>query len=90
MTNKEMIEKLQEDGRRSYDRLQRNLTLYVGMSDEDIKTNPDPMAAMFGGQPTDPEEIRESARRTQDKLDRQGREAFAAEYAENQIKNFAN
>lgn len=47
------------------------------------------MADVFGGEQNNPEEYRGYARRTQDNLDRQGREAFAAEYAETQIKNLS-
>ena len=78
------IQKLKEDGRKSYDQMQKNLSWQTSRSDEEIKADQS-LYDMFGND--DPEEYRASARREQDKLDRQGREAYAKEYAENQIKN---
>ena len=87
MTNREtLIEALKEDERKSYDQMQQNLSWQAGRSDRDIEGDRDPLAEIFGDQ-ANPEEYRDLARRTQDKLDRQGREAFATEYANDQIKN---
>jgi hypothetical protein len=88
MTDREQqIESLKENGRNLFDTMQKNLSWQTGRTDADITANPDPMAEVFGSEQNDPKEYRAYARRTQDKLDRQGREAFAAEYAETQIKN---
>lgn len=83
------IESLRENGRRLFDTMQQNLSWQTSRTDEDIKANPDPMADVFGNEQNDPEQYRDYARRTQDSLYRQGREAFAQEYAENQVKNLA-
>lgn len=88
MTEREQqLEALKENGRNLFDTMQKNLSWQTSRTDEDIKSNPDPMADVFGNEQNDPEEYRAYARRTQDNLDRQGREAFATEYAETQIKN---
>lgn len=88
MTDREqLIEKLKEDGRRSYDQMQKNLTWQASRTDDEIKSDNDPLADIFGDYRNDPEGYRDQARRTQDKLDRQGRDAYAQEYAETQIKN---
>jgi hypothetical protein len=55
------------------------------MTDADLKGRANQETEMFG--PTDPETIRENARRVQDSLDRQGRDAYAEEYAATQILN---
>ena len=89
------IEKLTEEGRKQFDRMQENLILIISATDTELAgrlTERNEMAEMFGGEcgkPLDCEGWREEPRNTQDKLDRQGREAFAAEYAETQIKNLA-
>lgn len=83
----QILEKLKEDGRRQYDAAQVNLSWQTSRTDEDITQNINPLAEMFGGMDESPEEYRARARRDQDKLDRQGREAYASEYAETQILN---
>jgi hypothetical protein len=83
----ELLGKLTEDGRRLFDRLQNNLTVLCSSSDEELQKRGAELDEMFGGQVNDPEHQRDESRREQDKLDCQGREAFAAEYAETQIKN---
>ena len=88
--NNQQIETLKENGRSLFDTMQKNLSWQTSRTDEDIAANPDPMAEVFGNEKNDPEEYRAYARRTQDKLDRQGREAFAQEYADTQIKNLTN
>lgn len=91
--SKKTINNLKEDGRKQYDLIQKNLTSVTTAPDEDLAprlAERNEMAAMFGGecgQPLDCEGWREEARKTQDQLDRQGREAFAEEYAATQIKN---
>ena len=86
----EDMERLKENGRKTYDRMQKNLAWMISRTDDDITTSPNPLAEMFGGglDQNDPEEYRESARRKQDQLDRQGRESFAAEYTDTEIKNY--
>ena len=74
-------------GRKLYDTMQENLSWQTSRTDEDIKADKDPLADVFGDFRNDPEGYRDQARRTQDKLDQQGREAFAVEHAETQIKN---
>jgi hypothetical protein len=81
----ELLHELIQSGRSLFDTMQKNLSWQVSRTDEDIAANPDPMDEVFGSET--PEEYRAMARRTQDKLDRQGREAFAEEYAQTQIKN---
>src|SRR5262245_9081573 len=51
-----LIKKLKEDGRVSYDRMQKNLSWQTSRSDEDIKAHPDPLAEIFGNEQNDPEE----------------------------------
>jgi hypothetical protein len=88
------IETLTEEARKQFDRMQENLTSIISATDADLESRlreRNEMAEMFGGEcgkPLDCEGWREESRNTQDQLDRQGREAFAAEYAETQIKNF--
>lgn len=81
-----LFEKLRSDGRAQYDRLQKNLTWQGSRTDDQISAGPDPLDEMFGDD-VDPETYRDRARRTQDDLDRQGREEFATEHASTQIKN---
>jgi hypothetical protein len=89
MTDREQLTEavLKTDGRNLFDTMQKNLSWQTSRTDEDIKANPDPMADVFGTEHNDPEEYRAYARRTQDNLDQQGREAFAQEHAKTQIKN---
>jgi endo-alpha-1,4-polygalactosaminidase (GH114 family) len=90
---KTTIETLTEEGCEQFDRMQENLTSIISATDAELEprlAERNEMAEMFGGEcgkPLDCEGWREESRNTQDKLNRQGREVFAAEYAETQIKN---
>lgn len=86
----ELLAHLRKCGGDLYDRMQKNLSWQVARTDEDILENPDPMAELFGNMADSPEDYRAYARRTQDKLDAQGREAFAEEYANTQIANYGH
>jgi hypothetical protein len=59
------------------------------MTDEQLASEPNPGAELFG-QVQHPEDRREEARRTQDNLTAQGREAHAAEYTKNNAANRRN
>ncbi len=74
------IEKYIEAGRKDYDRTQENLSRRAQQTDAEIEAECGELAEMFGGD-NSPESLRESARRMQDQMDRQGREAYAREYA---------
>lgn len=77
-----------KEGRNYFDRLQKNLTSIITSTDVELTPRLEArneMASMFGGecgQPLDCEGLREESRKMQDDLDRQGREAFAREYAD--------
>ena len=84
-----LILELTEHGRQQFDMLQTNLSRLVQMTDAELKSEGDPFAELFNS-PKDPEERREEARNLQDRLDRQGRENYAREYAVNQNANYGN
>lgn len=84
----DLMQELTENGCREFDRMQTNLSLTASMTDAELIASPCAMDALFEQPPATPEERRAEARRTQDKLDRKGRAAFAHEYAEAQAKNY--
>ena len=81
------IERLTKEGRTQFDRLQENITSIISATDTDLSnrlSERNEMAEMFGGEcgkALDCEGWRQESRDTQNNLDRQGRESFAAEYA---------
>ena len=85
---KAILRKLKKDGRRQFPKLQSNCSAIVQMSDSELAPRVKVEAEMFGAE-VDAEAIRANARYVQDKLDRQGVEAYALEYAKDQIKNFS-
>lgn len=84
--NTTLIETLKEKGRAEFDFMQANLTSVIAATDEELAPRLAERNEVFGGE-VDCEGWRAEARRTQDDLYRQGRQAFAVEYAETQIKN---
>lgn len=93
--NAELMEKQKQYGRILHDKMQKNLSSVTSATDAQLQgriAERNEMASMFGGEvgnPLDCEGWRQESRETQDKLDRQGREAFAQEYAETQMKNLS-
>ena len=82
-----LISELTENGRSEYDRLQKNLSATVQMTDAELTAHPDSMDVLFDSPQQHPEDRRQAARELQDKLGRQGRENYAVEFAKNQVKN---
>ena len=74
-----------ENGRKLFDMLQANCSETVQLTDAELAERVAIESEMFG--PTDAESIRQTARAVQDDLDRQGREAFAVEYANTEALN---
>lgn len=79
--------KLLQDGRNSFDSLQVECSRTVQRTDADLLADPNDGDELFGVV-NDPENRRAECRKLQDQLDRQGREAFAAEYAATHIGNY--
>ena len=80
------LNELLELGRRAYDRQQATWSGITSAADEEVlamqREQNQHTAEMFGADTRHPEDVRAEARRQQDRLDRQGREAFARRCAE--------
>ena len=88
MTDTEqLLNELKENGRKQYDQMQANLTRVASSTDAELIHQIEDEAEMFGER-LDPEDRRDEARKLQDLLDKQGRDAYAEEYAKAQILNY--
>lgn len=84
-TNMKTIEELKKEGSNLFDFMQRNLSATINSTDAELLSNPDPFEEMLG-EVKDPESRREDARRTQDSLNRQGRESYTSAYVQTVLK----
>ena len=84
MTMQQIAHNLIDRGGAEYDVAMKNLDWQVSLTDAQFYALPPD--DIFGPW-TDAEEFRDYARRTQDRLIRRGRDAFAADWAENQRMN---